>query len=209
MKKLLSQEGFTLVELMIVVAIIGVLSAIAIPNYQKFTARSKQAEAKAILGDMATALNGYLASSGSYTLCLANAGFAPPVGATVHRNFSVFVGGAAAVTSCGPGSNVACSTFGWDVTPAGKACTDGSAAQVAMAALVAAPGSGDAGPNGYAATDFAGGATATTVAAGVAGQALTGSTFTIGAAGAILNSNLDKWTMSNGGSLVHTLDGIQ
>ena len=209
MKKLLSQEGFTLVELMIVVAIIGVLSAIAIPNYQKFTARSRQAEAKAVLSDMATALSGFQAANGSYTLCLANAGFAPPLGATVHRNYSVFVGGAAAVTSCGPGGNIACSTFGWDVTPAGKACTDGTAAQGAMAALVAAPGTSDAGPNGYVATDFQGGATAATVSAGVAGQALTGSAFVIGSCGAILNSNLDKWTMTNGGSLVHTLDGIQ
>jgi prepilin-type N-terminal cleavage/methylation domain-containing protein len=38
------ERGFTLVELMIVVAVIGVIASIAIPNYQKFTARSRRAE---------------------------------------------------------------------------------------------------------------------------------------------------------------------
>jgi type IV pilus assembly protein PilA len=60
------REGFTLIELMIVVAIIGILAAIAIPNFLKFQLRSKTGEAKANLAAIRTAEEGYFSEYSVY-----------------------------------------------------------------------------------------------------------------------------------------------
>ena len=49
-----SQKAFSLIELMIVVVIIGILSTVAVPQYQKFQAKAKQSEAKANLAALHT-----------------------------------------------------------------------------------------------------------------------------------------------------------
>ena len=59
-------KGFTLIELMIVVAIIGILAAIAIPNFLKFQAKSKQSEAKTNLKGIYTAETGYFGENNKY-----------------------------------------------------------------------------------------------------------------------------------------------
>jgi type IV pilus assembly protein PilA len=61
-----SKKGFTLIELMIVVAIIGILAAIAIPNFLKFQAKSKQSEAKTNLGAIYTGQISYFGESNSF-----------------------------------------------------------------------------------------------------------------------------------------------
>ncbi|MBI5555872.1 MAG: prepilin-type N-terminal cleavage/methylation domain-containing protein, partial [Elusimicrobia bacterium] len=54
-----SKKGFTLVELMIVVAIIGILAGIAIPRYMNFVRRSREGATKGNLGAIRSALNIY------------------------------------------------------------------------------------------------------------------------------------------------------
>jgi type IV pilus assembly protein PilA len=71
-----SNKGFTLIELMIVVAIIGILAAIAIPNFLRFQLKSKSSEGKVNLAAIRTAEASYLAEFGVYV----PAGVAPNAG---------------------------------------------------------------------------------------------------------------------------------
>lgn len=79
MKKLLSNSrGFTLVELMVVVAIIGILSAIAVPNFKKYQAKSKQSEAKIQLAAVYSTEVSANADYDTFATCISDLGYETP-----------------------------------------------------------------------------------------------------------------------------------
>ncbi len=64
----MNRTGFTLIELMIAIAIVGILAAIAIPNYMLYRASSRAAEAKSNLSGIGTAALSYKAEYNTYKL---------------------------------------------------------------------------------------------------------------------------------------------
>jgi type IV pilus assembly protein PilA len=104
MKKLM--KGFTLIELMIVVAIIGILAAIAIPNFIKFQARSKQSEAKANLKAMFTAEKAFFQEKDRFSTYVGEVGFAPER----NNRYAYYMDGAGTLTDNRTGPNATTGT---------------------------------------------------------------------------------------------------
>lgn len=73
-----NQQGFTLIELMIVVAIIGILAAVAIPAYQDYTSRAKITEPVQLLSGLKTDISGYYTDKGAIPTLAQLTGWAGP-----------------------------------------------------------------------------------------------------------------------------------
>ena len=87
------QKGFTLIELMIVVAIIGILAAIAIPAYQDYTIRAQVTEGINLAGVLQTGIAEYFTNVGSFPATLSAAGISSSPSGKYVTNLAITNGG--------------------------------------------------------------------------------------------------------------------
>lgn len=116
MKKV--QQGFTLIELMIVVAIIGILAAVAIPAYQDYTIRAKVTEGIGFASSAKTSVSEYYLSEDSFPGNATDAGVSTGVSTDIVQSLDVGTNGVITVTYKDLGGNTAAG-HGIRFTPTG------------------------------------------------------------------------------------------
>ncbi len=111
-----SSRGFTLIELMVVAAIVAILAAIAYPSYQQYVIRGKRSAAQAQMMDIANRQQQYLLANRSYAskTQLESGGYALPSEVSSNYGYSITVGSGTPPT------------FTITFTPSGAQASDGN-----------------------------------------------------------------------------------
>lgn len=180
------QAGFSLVELMVVVAIIGVLATIAIPRVNRFIAKSRQSEAQVNLSSFYTFNKNFYVEFQGYTNAFDMMGFRPEG----QLRYNVGIGG----TAAGPNQYVVLkgTAFAGN-TETKDACPLQTAAATAALQCFTLEGATNDEPDdvaGAIAADF--------------------STFTAQATALLIaNGNVDLWSITENKNLINNSDGTQ
>lgn len=160
MMKRSAQKGFTLIELMIVVAIIGILAAIAIPQYQNYVARSQVSRVMGETGAIKTAVETCLMDGVAVADCqlgwtnsnlIGSGGQTPQTGLTVNYNLGDGTANIVATFGGNAASPIRGQTLTWTRagnsagTPGAWTCTTTVATQYRPASCGAATGGGSTG----------------------------------------------------------------
>jgi type IV pilus assembly protein PilA len=106
------QKGFTLIELMIVVAIIGILAAIAIPAYQDYTVRSQVTEGMNLASPVETGIAEYFANTGSFPTAMSSVGISSTPSGKYVSAVTITTGAIIVTYGNQANSNVATKTLG-------------------------------------------------------------------------------------------------
>jgi len=104
MTKVNDRKGFTLVELMIVIAIVGILAAVALPAYRDYTIRARVAEPMAVLSEAKTGMSEYFVATGTLPANATTAGIRTAIGTDITSALSVATDGNLTVTLTGAAS---------------------------------------------------------------------------------------------------------
>jgi type IV pilus assembly protein PilA len=126
MRKMQQQQGFTLIELMIVVAIIGILAAVAIPSYQDYTARAQVTEAVGLSSGFKTGMAEHYADKGIWPPFITSVGdttsgkYVASIAITAGAGLATTLEMTATMKATGVNSGIAGATYVLSTVDGGK-----------------------------------------------------------------------------------------